>query len=341
VPLGAEQAMAKAAATTSATSLLALVEKSGLLGDRLAEVQELAESSGDARTLAKQLVSRSLLTKWQAGQLLNGFYQFNLGKYRLLDQIGVGRIGREFLAEHVQLGKRVAIKLVSRNLTTDAARLQQFLAESRRAVSLDHPHLVHSSDVDHEGQRYYVVTEFVDGEDLQKRVERTGPCSTSEALTFIRQAAEGLQHATVGGVLHGDLKPSNLVIDKQGTLKVADLGFARLVDGAPKAQPAKDAQEQDVLNGVEYCAPEAINAVEGDLDCRADMFSLGQTLYFLLKGKAPPAPVARRMSARQRSRRPRSVPRLSPCSPDSRRRKCRNVLRPGKKWWISFARSRL
>jgi len=267
---------------------LALVEKSGLLADRLAEVQALAGSSGDARAFARQLVTKSLVTKWQAGQLLNGFYQFNLGKYRLLDQIGVGRIGREFLAEHVQLGKRVAIKLVSRNLTTDSERLKKFLAESRRAVSLDHPHLVHSMDVDQEGQRYYVVTEFVDGEDLQKRIARTGPCSPAEALTFFRQAAEGLQHAAVSGVLHGDLKPSNLLIDKQGSLKVADLGFARLVDAVPKAQPPQDSQEQNLQDGIEYYAPEVLNATEGDMDCRADMYSLGQTLYFLLKGKSPP-----------------------------------------------------
>jgi serine/threonine protein kinase len=286
--LGAEKAMVKAASTASASSLLALVEKSGLLADRLAEVQALAGSSDDARSFARQLVTKSLVTKWQAGQLLNGFYQFNLGKYRLLDQIGVGRIGREFLAEHVQLGKRVAIKLVSRNLTTDSERLKQFLAESRRAVSLDHPHLVHSMDVDQEGQRYYVVTEFVDGEDLQKRIARTGPCSPAEALSFIRQAAEGLQHAAVSGVLHGDLKPSNLLIDKQGSLKVADLGFARLVDAVPKVQPPQDSQEQNLQDGIEYYAPEALNAAEADMDCRADMYSLGQTLYFLLKGMSPP-----------------------------------------------------
>lgn len=284
--------MVKAAATSSAASLFALVEKSGLLGERLAEVRTLADSSSDARSLAKELVARSLVTKWQANQLLNGFYHFSLGKYRLLDQIGVGRIGREYLAEHMQLGKRVAIKLVSRNLVTDAARLKQFLAESRRAVALDHPHLVHSSDVDQDKHRYYVVTEFVDGEDLQKRVERNGPCTVNEALEFLRQAAEGLQHAVVGGVLHGDLKPSNLLIDKQGSLKVADLGFARLVDGAPKAPPQQDSKEQNLQDGIEYCAPEALNAIEGDLDCRADMFSLGQTLYFLLTGKIPPSPAA-------------------------------------------------
>ena len=92
--------MVKAASTASASSLLKLVEKSGLFED-LAEVQALAAASQDARTFARQLVTKSLVTKWQAAQLLNGFYQFNLGKYRLLDQLGVGRIGREFLAEHM------------------------------------------------------------------------------------------------------------------------------------------------------------------------------------------------------------------------------------------------
>lgn len=299
--------MVKAASTASASSLLKLIEKSGLFED-LAEVQALAAGSEDARSFARQLVTKSLVTKWQAAQLLNGFYQFNLGKYRLLNQLGVGRIGREFLAEHVQLGKRVAIKLVSRNLTTDAERLKQFLAESRRAVALDHPHLVHTQDVDRDGARYYVVTDFVDGEDLQKRIQRTGPCSPGEAISFVRQAAEGLQHAQVSGVLHGDLKPSNLLVDKQGSLKVADLGFARLVDGAPKAQPAQEAEEQNLQDGIEYCAPEALNATEGDLDFRADMYSLGQTLYFLLKGKSP-SPAAATVEERKSS--------LDSCDADS------------------------
>src|SRR4051812_12237107 len=117
--------MGKVATTASAADFLALLEKSGLLvEDRLTEAQTLAKNAEDARALAKQLISKSLITRWQAGQLLNRFTKFTLGKYRLLDQIGVGRIGREYLAEHVQLGKRVAIKLVSSALTADATRLK-------------------------------------------------------------------------------------------------------------------------------------------------------------------------------------------------------------------------
>jgi len=285
--------MGKTASVASAQDFWSLLQKSGLLQEpSLQEARELVDSSQDARNLARQLVSRSLITKWQAAQLLNGFHQLNLGKYRLLDQIGVGRIGREFLAEHLHLGRRVAIKLVSRSLTADAKRLELFLNESRRAVSLDHTHLVHSYDVDQEGQRYYVVTEFVDGEDLQRRIQRQGAFSLAEAMTFVMQAAEGLAHAAANGVTHGDLKPSNLIVDKQGAVKVADLGFASLVDGAPNASQPRDSQEQNLNDGIEYCAPEALNATEGDLDARADIFSLGQTLYFLLTATAPSSPSA-------------------------------------------------
>src|SRR6476620_8971169 len=139
--------MVKTAATASAQDFFSLLEKSGLIDDRVAEIQALAASSSDARSLAKQLIAQSVVTKWQATQLLNGFSQFKVGKYRLLDQIGVGRIGREFLAAHLHLGKRVAIKLVSRTLTADETRLKKFLADARQAMGLDHPHLVHSYDV--------------------------------------------------------------------------------------------------------------------------------------------------------------------------------------------------
>ncbi len=128
------------------------------------------------------------------------------------------------------------------------------------------------------------------GENLERRVQKNGTCSPREAIDFIRQAAEGLAHAATSGVTHGDLKPANLLVDEEGTLKVVNFGFARLVDGVPNSP--RDSQEQDTLAGAEYCAPEALNHDEGDLGPAADMYSLGQTLYYLLTGVAPPTPAA-------------------------------------------------
>jgi serine/threonine protein kinase len=283
--------MVKAAQVASSQEFLELLEKSGLLTEQqLGEARSLAGQSGDAKAFARQLLSRSFVTKWQATQLLNGFGQFSVGKYRLLDQLGVGRLGREFLAEHLQLGRRVALKLVSRGLTADPKRLKTFLAEFRRAGSLDHPHLVHAHDVDQEGQRFYVVTEFVDGENLRQRVQKNGPPPLNEALDWLKQAAEGLAFAAAAGVIHGDLKPSNLLVDREGVLKVSDLGFARLVDVSPTEAPPRDSQEQKLSDSGEFSAPEVHNQVEGDMDVRADIYSLGQVLYFLVTGQLPAAP---------------------------------------------------
>jgi eukaryotic-like serine/threonine-protein kinase len=295
--------MMKAAQVASSQEFLALLEKSGLVSEPgLIKARSAAEGSSDAKSLARQLIAESLLTRWQANQLLNGFGQLTVGKYRLLDQLGVGRLGREFLAEHTQLGRRVALKLVSRSLTTDPARLKTFLAEFRRTASLDHKHLVHAHDVDQEASRYYVVTEYVDGENLQQRVKRRGRFAAHEALDLLIQSAEGLAHAAAAGVLHGDLKPSNLLVDQHGSVKVADLGFAKLVDTAGGGVVGKEAEE--IADALAFAPPEASDQVEGDLDARSDIFSLGQILYFLLTGElAGPSDDAekRRISLAQRS----------------------------------------
>jgi serine/threonine protein kinase len=280
--------MVKGAQVASPQEFLAVLQKCGLLTpQQLTDVQPLAAEANDSKSFARQLVARSILTKWQATQLFNGFSQFAIGKYRLLDLLGAGRIGREFLAEHIQLGRRVALKLVSRDLTSDPRRLKTFLEEYRRAGSLDHPHLVHSFDVDQEGQRYFVVTEYIDGEDLHKRVQRLGRAAPHEAIDFCIQAAEGLAHAAAKGVLHGDLKPSNLLRDKDGVLKVSDLGFAHLVERKPAERGVPGSKELPVSDLVEYVAPEAMNQTGGDLDVRTDIYSLGQILYFLVAGEAP------------------------------------------------------
>ena len=123
--------------------------------------------------IARNLVHQNLLTRWQAAQLLAGRSSFYLGKYRLIELLGRGDTGSVFLAEHVTMNRRVVLKVISRQVSTDQASLDAFLVEARAVSGLDHPNIVHAYSIDNEADRYFLVMEYVDGVDLQHLVEGT------------------------------------------------------------------------------------------------------------------------------------------------------------------------
>ena len=270
-------------AITSTESFLTLLEKSQLLGEKdLTKVKAAAGKYADAKALAKALVAAKGLTRWQAGQLLAGRSSFTLGKYRLVDLLGRGGMGSVFAAEHKKLGRRVALKIISKQTGRDPEQLERFLNEARRIASLDHPNIVRAFDVDHEGERYFMVLERVEGRDLQQIVENDGPLDVERAVRYTRQAAMGLSHAHERKMIHCDIKPANLIVGKEDTVKILDMGMARLVG---KDGSSSDSNE-DVVGTIDYIAPEQALEAE-DLDYRVDIYSLGCTLYFLLAGRPP------------------------------------------------------
>lgn len=271
-------------AMTTDADFFALLEKSNLLStEQLAEARALAAPGADPRTIARALAQKGMLTRWQAGQLLAGRSTFFLGKYKLIDLLGRGGMGHVFLGSHVTMNRRVALKIISRAVSKNPAALERFLCEARAIASLDHPNIVQAYSVDNEGERYYLVMEYVDGQDLQRLVEADGPLDFARAADFIRQAADGLAHAHQRKMIHCDIKPSNLLVNQQGVIKILDLGLARLDD---RDEPAPEESEDQVLGSVDYLAPEQALKSE-DFDHRADIYSLGCTLFFLLTG-APP-----------------------------------------------------
>ena len=162
-------------------------------------------------------------------------------------------------------------------------RCERFLGEARAIAALDHPNIVQAYSVDNDGDRYYIVMEYVDGLDLQRIVEDEGPLDFERAADYIRQAADGLAHAHARKMVHCDIKPSNLLVNQQGVVKILDMGLARLTTEGDQAGGQPDEQ---VLGTVDYLAPE--QALGGpDFDHRADIYSLGCTLYFLLTGHPP------------------------------------------------------
>jgi serine/threonine protein kinase len=263
---------------------LSLLEKSKLLdSDRMTRARGLVHAGDDPLTAAKNIARHGIITRWQAGLLLAGRSSFYLGKYRLLQLLGRGGMGSVFLAEHVTMNRRVALKTISRKVGKDPASLQRFLAEARAVAALDHPNIVQAYSVDNEGDRYYLVMEYVEGTDLQHLVEINGPLECERAVDYIRQAADGLEHAHQRNMIHCDIKPSNLLVNQQGVVKILDMGLAKLSDSD---QSSSDSHPENVLGSVDYLSPEQALS-SPSLDGRADIYSLGCTFYFLLTGHPP------------------------------------------------------
>lgn len=268
--------------------LLDDLRRSGLLDEeRLNRFLEEQESDSEAEPLIKKMIEAGLLTQWQADGLLAGKWRgFFLGKYKLLQPLGNGAMGTVYLAEHKVMRHRVAIKVLARHLMTTPNIVDRFEREARAAAVIHHPNVVRAFDVDCEGDIHFLVMEYVQGEDLRKLVEKSGPLEPRQAAEYIRQVALGLHEAHRNGLVHRDIKPANLLLDKSGLVKILDLGLARLDD--ENANSVTVMADVQVLGTVDYLAPEqAVNS--HNIDGRADLYSLGCTLYFLLTG-VPPFP---------------------------------------------------
>jgi serine/threonine protein kinase len=243
----------------------------------------------DAKSLARQLVSRGWLTHWQAATLLEGQLQYHLGKYRLVDLLGTGGMGAVFKAVQTGIGRTVAIKVLSRKVLKKPTAVPRFLREIRSAAALDHPNIVTAYDADKMGETYYFVMEFVDGQDLRAWLKQWTRLPIDWACECIRQAALGLQCAHERGMVHRDIKPSNLLITQAEPggpplLKILDFGLARFASETEEAEALTRAGQ--VLGTPDYIAPEQVEDTRA-ADIRADIFSLGCTLFELLTGALP------------------------------------------------------
>jgi serine/threonine protein kinase len=238
----------------------------------------------DPEPLADRLVEAGLLSRWQADKILEGRHKgFFLGKYKLLGHLGTGGMSSVYLAEHVLMARRVAIKVLPKHRIADTSYLPRFRREAQAAAALDHPHIVRAYDLDCEGNVHYIVMEYVDGRNLQQVVDQDGPLDYVLAADFARQAALGLAHAHAAGLIHRDVKPANLLLAPGNVVKLLDLGLARFADDQDSLTLAFD---ENVLGTADYLAPE--QAVDShNVDARADIYGLGCSLYFFLTGHPP------------------------------------------------------
>jgi hypothetical protein len=205
----------------------------------------------------------------------------NFLSYELGPKIGAGGMGTVHRAVHVWLGRPVAIKFIAPNLVDSPEMAERFRHEALAVGKLQHPNIVTATDAGRYEGIHYLVTEFVDGQDLSSVVRRRGWLDVNDACEATRQAALGLAHAHEQGIVHRDVKPGNLLLSKQGDIKLLDFGLARLA--AAKTMLTNTGQ---VLGTLDFLAPEQA----GDprrVDSRGDQYSLGCTLYYLLSGAAP------------------------------------------------------
>ena len=277
------------------------LEQSGLVDAALLDdLLPRLPATDRGRVVARFLVQEGVLTRFQAEHVLVGRTSgFVLGQYRILDEVGRGGMGRVFKAEHVAMKRVVALKVLASQLTRTEKAQHLFQREVRAAARLVHPHIVTAFDANRVGDRFFLVLEYVHGPTLAALVRDQGPLAIGQACEFIRQAALGLQHAHVLGMVHRDIKSSNLLIQppvdpglgRGGMVKVTDFGLARLADDAPPTDASDSTASifsvpSVVMGTPDYLSPEQGRDLE-QVDIRSDIYSLGCALYFVLTGEVP------------------------------------------------------
>ncbi len=277
----------------STAQFLAILEQSNLLAaDRMAKlrrrIQESAEPP-DVERMARSLVEGAYLTPWQARQLLAGRHSFFIGRYKLLDRIGKGGMGVVFKAQHAVMDRLVAIKLMAHSLLANPRAVARFNREVKTAAALHHPNIIAAYDADSAGNTHFLVMEYAQGRDLNDWLRTMGPLPVAAACEFAMQAAEGLAHAHRQKMVHRDIKPVNLLVTwnvetNRPLVKILDMGLARFVSEVQEEGGVT--QLGQAVGTPDYIAPEAAqNFMVADI--RADIFSLGCSLYKLLSGQLP------------------------------------------------------
>jgi len=208
----------------------------------------------------------------------DAFIGKEIGGYQIVEQVGIGGMGRVFKAIQVSLNREVALKVLSTRLTRDPAFVKKFAEEARAAAALTHPNVIQVYDVGSEGNFHYYSMEFAQGGTVDEQLSAEEPIPVTRAVEIIRDAAGGLAFAESLGIVHQDIKPQNLMIDRFNVAKIADMGLATSVEDA-------ESGSNEIVGTPHFISPERIRRAE--LDIRSDIYSLGCTFYMILTGRTP------------------------------------------------------
>jgi eukaryotic-like serine/threonine-protein kinase len=207
------------------------------------------------------------------------FQQLAGGRYRTEEVLGRGGMASVYLARDGELDRAVAVKVLAEHLADTPGFRERFLREAKLAAQLSHPNIVQVFDVGEEAGRPFIVMECVEGSTLAEELKQRGPLDTAEVVDLALQICGGLEHAHAAGLVHRDIKPQNLLLRPDGTVKIADFGIARA------AETTKLTQAGSVMGTAAYLSPE--QALGEEVTAAADIYSLGCVLYELLTGRTP------------------------------------------------------
>jgi len=202
---------------------------------------------------------------------------FLADRYEIIDQIGTGGMSDVYKAKCHKLNRFVAIKVLKQEFSQDKNFVSKFRIEAQSAAGLTHPNVVNVYDVGEEDGIHYIVMELVEGITLKQYIQKKGKLSSKEAVSIAIQVAQGIEAAHNHHIIHRDIKPQNIIISKEGKVKVTDFGIARAATTSTINSPA--------MGSVHYISPE--QARGGYSDERSDIYSFGITLYEMLTGKVP------------------------------------------------------
>ena len=210
-----------------------------------------------------------------------------LGAYEILAPLGAGAMGEVYKARDSRLNRFVAVKVLPADRVSDPRRKQRFMQEAQAASALNHPNIITLHDIAVDGDRDYLVMEYVAGKTLDTLIPRTG-MRLGDLLHIALQVAEGLSAAHAAGIVHRDLKPSNIIVSEKGWVKILDFGLAKLTEPGDASADAvtqewsSRTEEGTVLGTAAYMSPEQ---AEGRMsDWRSDIFSFGAVLYEMASG---------------------------------------------------------
>ena len=243
--------------------------------------------------LAQVLVDEGVVTSRQIARLKKAIEESHgqqIPGYRIMSKLGSGGMATVFKAVQLSLDRVVAVKVLPRRLSENAEYVERFYKEGKAAAKLNHPNIVQAFDVGEAAGYHYFVMEHVEGHTLYDELDAGRVFNETDALKVIVQIALALEHAHSQGLIHRDVKPKNIMITKDGLAKLADMGLARVAADSEAAE----AEAGRAYGTPHYISPEQIRG-EVDIDFRADIYSLGATLYHLVTGRAPfdgPTPAA-------------------------------------------------